>query len=152
MSHEKAGLPGTTFQRRPSKFTPDRIQQIRDLIARGETCENIAALIGVTVGTLKVTCSRLGISLRTPRVKLLAPVPTPDRPRTAGGATATLSIRMQYNGQEHDTVLPLTPDMIRQLAFEASSRDQKIAEFAKDLVEAVAQKDLFEKLLADTER
>jgi hypothetical protein len=40
--------------------------------------------------------------------------------------------------------------MIRQLAFEASSRGQKIAELAKDLVEAVARKDLFEKVLADT--
>jgi hypothetical protein len=53
---------------RTTKFTPERIQQIKDLIARGVSCEEIAAIVGVTVGTLKVTCSRLGISLRRPKV------------------------------------------------------------------------------------
>jgi hypothetical protein len=46
------------------KFTPERIQQIRNLVERGKNREEIAALIGVTVGSLQVTCSRLGISLR----------------------------------------------------------------------------------------
>ena len=55
------------MSQRPSKFTPERVQQIKDLVARGTSCEEIATLIGVTVGTLKVTCSRLGISLRKPR-------------------------------------------------------------------------------------
>jgi hypothetical protein len=50
--------------RRPIKFTPERIQQIRNLIERGKSREEIAELIGVTVGSLQVTCSRLGISLR----------------------------------------------------------------------------------------
>jgi hypothetical protein len=55
------------MSQRPSKFTPERVQQIKDLVARGVSCEEIATLVGVTVGTLKVTCSRLGISLRKPR-------------------------------------------------------------------------------------
>src|SRR6516164_213874 len=49
---------------RKIKFTPERIQQIRDLVERGKSREEIAELIGVTVGSLQVTCSRLGISLR----------------------------------------------------------------------------------------
>jgi hypothetical protein len=49
---------------RPIKFTPERIQQIRNLVERGKSREEIAELIGVTVGSLQVTCSRLGISLR----------------------------------------------------------------------------------------
>jgi hypothetical protein len=48
------------------KFTPVRIQQIRNLVERGKSQEEIAELIGVTVGSLQVTCSRLGISLRRP--------------------------------------------------------------------------------------
>jgi hypothetical protein len=52
---------------RPTKFMPERIQQIKELIARGASCGEIAAVVGVTVGTLKVTCSRLGISLRRPK-------------------------------------------------------------------------------------
>jgi len=49
---------------RQIKFTPERIQQIRNLVERGKSREEIAELIGVTVGSLQVTCSRLGISLR----------------------------------------------------------------------------------------
>jgi hypothetical protein len=49
---------------RPIKFTPERVQQIRNLVERGKSREEIAELIGVTLGSLQVTCSRLGISLR----------------------------------------------------------------------------------------
>src|SRR5262249_40374406 len=49
---------------RKIKFTPERIQQVRNLVERGKSREEIAELIGVTVGSLQVTCSRLGISLR----------------------------------------------------------------------------------------
>src|SRR4029079_3070985 len=52
---------------RPTKFTPERIQQIRNLVERGKSREEIAEIIEVTVGSLQVTCSRLGISLRRPR-------------------------------------------------------------------------------------
>ena len=51
---------------RQIKFTPERIQQIKNLVERGTCREEIAELIGVTVGSLQVTCSRLGISLRRP--------------------------------------------------------------------------------------
>ena len=66
MSYQEVSRLEAKAQRRYRKFTPQRIQQIQDLVARGETCEQIAATIGVTVGSLKVTCSRLGISLRRP--------------------------------------------------------------------------------------
>ena len=49
---------------RQIKFTPERLQQIRNLVERGKSREEIAELIGVTVGSLQVTCSRLGLSLR----------------------------------------------------------------------------------------
>ena len=51
---------------RQIKFTPERLQQIKNLVERGKSREEIAELIGVTVGSLQVTCSRLGISLRRP--------------------------------------------------------------------------------------
>jgi DNA-binding NarL/FixJ family response regulator len=46
------------------KFTPERVQQIRNLIEQGKSREGIAELIGVTVGSLQVTCSKLAISVR----------------------------------------------------------------------------------------
>lgn len=53
--------------KRTIKFTPERMEQIRNLLERGLNREQIAELIGVTVGSLAVTCSRHGISLRTRR-------------------------------------------------------------------------------------
>src|SRR5262245_27918020 len=53
---------------RQIKFTPERIQQIKNLVERGKSRDEIAELIGVTVGSLQVTCSRLGVSLRRPTV------------------------------------------------------------------------------------
>ena len=53
---------------RQVKFTPERIEQIKNLVERGKRREEIAELIGVTVGSLQVTCSRLGISLRRPSI------------------------------------------------------------------------------------
>jgi hypothetical protein len=53
---------------RPKKFTPERIQQIINLVERGKSPAEIADIIGVPIGSLAVTCSRLGISLRRPLV------------------------------------------------------------------------------------
>jgi hypothetical protein len=57
----------TAPQGRQIRFTPERIRQIVNLVERGKSREEIAELVGVTVGTLQVTCSRMGISLRKPR-------------------------------------------------------------------------------------
>ena len=59
------GTP-TPSRGRQIKFTPERIQQIKNLVERGKGRKEIAELIGTTVGSLQVTCSRLGISLRRP--------------------------------------------------------------------------------------
>jgi hypothetical protein len=67
----------------------------------------------------------------------------------AGGETATFTISMKYKGQELNTALPLTPNMINQLALEASFRDQEIGELAKDLVESVMKKGLFKEVLGE---
>src|SRR5215467_12018984 len=63
MQTEELATQLPTYGRR-IKFTPERVQQIRNLVERGKSREEIAELIGVTVGSLQVTCSRLGISLR----------------------------------------------------------------------------------------
>lgn len=51
---------------RRTKFTPERIQQIINLVERGKRREEIAEIIGVTTAALQVACSRLGVSLRRP--------------------------------------------------------------------------------------
>src|SRR5262245_9266644 len=103
------------------------------------------------MGSLQVTCSRLGISLRRPRVKLLPP--KADNARTLGAAreTATFTIDMKYKGQEHSTELPFTPDVIGRMALEASFRDQKIGELVKDILVSVIEKGLVQELLGEQE-
>ena len=69
----------TTLAGRPArKFTPANIQKIKDWVAEGISREEIAKSLGATVGSLQVTCSRLGISLR--RQDLLSSK-GPGRPR-----------------------------------------------------------------------
>jgi hypothetical protein len=135
------------------KFTPERIQQIKDLVAQGVNGETIAALVGVTVGSLQVTCSRLRISLRRPK--------RPNGPRlrpprivhagTAGSESPKFTICLQYQGREQETALPLSRSMAGKLALEASSRDQSISELTKDLLQAVARKGLFDDVLSKTD-
>ena len=49
---------------RRAKFTPQAIEKIKELLAQGASRDEIANSLDVTVGSLQVTCSRLGISLR----------------------------------------------------------------------------------------
>src|SRR5262249_48139253 len=133
---------------RPSKFSPERIQQIRELVKSGASCEKIAASIGVTVGTLKVTCSKLGISLARKRPGSGGdPLPLKAVTRTAAKNTATFAIIMRHNGEERRAELPLTLAMIGQLGLEASSRGLSISELARDLILKVTRKQLVQQVL-----
>jgi len=124
---------------RKVKFTPERLQQIRNLVERGKSREEIAELIGVTVGSLQVTCSRLGISLRRPHE---------ERARTDKMGLANLALRMRYRGDERTSELPFTQDMIRQLAFEAQFRNMSIGGLVGELLIAMLKRDhLFQHVL-----
>ena len=54
----------SSIRGRRIKFTPQAIEKIKELVAEGISRDEIANRLGVTVGSLQVTCSRLGISLR----------------------------------------------------------------------------------------
>ena len=153
---------------RKIKFTPERIQQIRNLVERGKSREEIAELIGVTVGSLQVTCSRLGISLRRvvfsngppikgqpqqnsqsgPVEQPQATTPHEERARTDEMGT-NLALRMKYRGDERTSELPLALDMISQLAFEAQFRNMSIGEFVGELLIAIMKRDLFQHVLLE---
>jgi hypothetical protein len=76
-----------------------------------------------------------------------AAVPYQERVRTKGVGLANLVLRMQYRGDERTTELPLTQDMITQLAFEAQVRDMSIGELVSELIILIMKKDLFQKML-----
>jgi hypothetical protein len=147
MSYEVA-LPAASPRGRRTKLTPQRIEQIKELIASGVTCEDIAATVGVTVGTLKVSCSRLGISLRRPRPTNgngWARSKVFTRMTTSCGAKFTVIVR--YHGEERATELPLTASMIGRLALEAVSRGLTISDLASELVATVAKRGLVQQML-----
>jgi hypothetical protein len=132
------------------KFTPERLQQIRNLVERGKSREEIAELIGVTVGSLQVTCSRLGISLRrVPVEQPQATTPHEEHARTDEVGLANLALGMKYRGDEQTSELLLTQDMIRQLAFEAQFRNMSIGEFVGELLIAMMKRDLFQHVLLE---
>jgi len=85
------------------KFTPERIQQIRNLVERGKSREEIAELIEVTVGSLQVTCSKLGISLRRPRldngIRLLARGTVPSNGSSTSDPSCDVSVPLQPIGE-----------------------------------------------------
>ena len=70
MSTEQAELGNArpTIRSKSIKFTPERLQQIKNLVERGKSRDEIATILDVTVGSLQVTCSKLGISLRRPKI------------------------------------------------------------------------------------
>jgi hypothetical protein len=69
---------------RPIKFTPERMQQISNLVDRGKSPDQIAEVIGITTDTLQVACSKLGISLRRHTSRSEKPK-LQHRPKGSGG-------------------------------------------------------------------
>ena len=62
----------------------------------------------------------------------------------------SFSLRMQYRGEERTTEIPLTHDMMRQLAIEAWLRDRKVGEVVSEMIIAVFKRDLFHSVLDRT--
>jgi Helix-turn-helix domain of resolvase len=138
----------TTGRGRTVKYTPERVEQIKNLVERGTSREQIAEIIGVTVGSLQVTCSRLGISLRRqvinngvlrPRPQMMParppPLVAPSAPAASDARQAPrLALRVEYRGRERTTDLPLPPDMIAHLAYEAACRGVRIGDLVAELI------------------
>ena len=160
-----------TTRGKPTKFTPERLQQIINLVERGKSRDEIADTLGVTVGSLQVTCSRLGISLRRPRidngVRFLRKRTPQNTSHSQGNAqsepaesgliakpqqelanipkawSASLAIMFRYRGMERTDELPLTPHTMGKLALEAALRDVEIGELIAELITAIVNKDRF---------
>src|SRR5262249_48377978 len=123
----------------------ERLQQIKNLVERGLSREQIAETIGVTLGSLQVTCSRLGISLRRPRPSNgLPPQESSDEPKP--DHRAKFALRMQYQGRERISELPLSQDLLGRLAIEAHFHNLSLGEMAAKLITDAVKRDLFEEV------
>jgi hypothetical protein len=155
---------GSLSRGKATKFTPERIQQITNLVERGKSRDEIADILGVTVGSLQVTCSRLGISLRRPKIdngvcllRKRTPlretsyhpsdhdgrVPLQATEEQSQGNSASFAIRFRYRGMERTDELPLAPHTMGQLALEAALREVEIGQFLAEIIAAMVNKGLF---------
>jgi len=131
---------------RSIKFTPERLEQIRNLIERGMSREQIAETIGVTIGSLQVTCSKHGISLRRPKLnngvghaphKLNNGVGHGPRSRNdtpAQDRRAELALRLRYRGIDRTVELPLSEEVLGRLVIEAHFRNLSISDLTAKLI------------------
>ena len=153
------------------KFTPEAIEKIKDFVAQGISRDEIANRLGVTVGSLQVTCSRLGISLRriisangsgrhTADVRGRT-IPTPcsvgiahvreqkdvSQPAAPAAPVAKFAITMRGRRKEQTTDIPFPSAAIEVLALEAMSRDLDIVELIGQVLVAAINKDIIQKIL-----
>jgi hypothetical protein len=150
------------------KFTPQAIEKIREFLAQGISRDEIANRVGVTVGSLQVTCSRLGISLR--RIILsngshhtadVRGIPTSwsggmvrvqeqkdvSQPVARATPFANFAIMMRHKGEEKVTDLPLPSPAIEALALEAMSRDLDTGGLIGQVLVAAINKDMIQEIL-----
>jgi hypothetical protein len=138
------------------KFTPQAIENIKDFVAEGVSRDEIANRLGVTVGSLQVTCSRLGISLR----RIISPNGsrrhTADvRPGSVGIAhvreqkLSKFEIVMRCHGIEQTSDIPLSLAATEVLALEAMSRDLAITQLLGQILVAAINKDMIHRILGD---
>jgi hypothetical protein len=152
------------------KFTPQVIEKIKEFVAQGISRDEIANRLGVTVGSLQVTCSRLGVSLRriilsngsrhtadvrgrtipTPGAVGIVHVQEPkevSQPAARAAPMAKFVVTMRYRGKEQTTDIPLPSAAIEGLALEAMLRDLAIAELVGQILAAAINKDMIQEIL-----
>jgi hypothetical protein len=135
---------------RPMLFTPERLDQIRNLVERGHTREQIAEIVGCTPGSLAVTCSKLGISLRRPKPdngngRALVVVPekkngngsSPPPAPPAEGQLVTLTLVIEHRGRTRKIPIQLPSEALGQLILEAEVRGMRLNEL---IVEALTER------------
>jgi hypothetical protein len=142
-------------------------------VAQGVSRDEIANLLDVTVGSLQVTCSKLGISLRRNQNCLARyTLHGIGRIIPAPGSTGIVDLRAHKSGKvsqaaAHDAPLakyaltigrqgkmlasdiPLTSREIERLAFEATFRGLGIAQLVGQVLVAAIKKDMIREILRD---
>jgi hypothetical protein len=115
--------------RRATKFAPDNLQRIRELVSQGTPRARIAEILGVSVGSLQVTCSRLGISLRNRNAANETGVPRTSRAfvphshrqsEQVQGRGVKLEVTLRNGGRQSTTEIPISVHDLTKVVIEAS--------------------------------
>jgi hypothetical protein len=139
--------------RRPSKFTAQAIEKIKEMVAQGLSREEIAELLDVTVGSLQVRCSKLGISLRRPRVhypsyERLKPQLQLRMVEKGSRPHGKFAITMKREGAAPRAVdVPLSDEAIAELGLLASVRDVGLVKLIAEILDGAVKGGLVGKIL-----
>jgi hypothetical protein len=120
------------------------MSQIPDWVQQGLSAEEIAGKIGCTLGTLRVRCSQLGISLRKPSNGQQS-----DRPWESK-STATKVATPSSHPDERLALLVPRPTL-EHVGRQARSRNLSEVAFIALLLEKIAEDDLYNAVLDDCE-
>jgi|SRR5262245_54798233 len=139
---------------RRRKFTPENIARIKDWVAQGIGRDEIANRLEVTTGSLQVTCSRLGISLRKSSsangngaIKPLRVVQSSMEERANAPAAIKLTLLIKAQNRQAVFDVPLGQNLIEQLALEASVRGLRIADLIGKILMQLMEKHLVGEIL-----
>jgi hypothetical protein len=130
------------------KFTPENIERIRDWIAQGIGRDEIASRLHVSVGSLQVTCSRLGIGLRRQRSARVQP--SIEHVRQGDHAVqAKLTLQLDTRNRQAAFDVLLRQDLLVRLALEASVRDLTVVDLIGKIVDQAMENGLVGKILGN---
>ena len=116
-------------------------------MAQGVSRDEIANRLDVTVGSLQVTCSKLGISLRRNQERK-----TEEKSQVAAhdAPLAKYTLTMSRQGEVLASDLPLTSREIEgRLALEATFQDLRITQLMGQILVAAIKKDMIQGTIAD---
>ena len=115
--------------------------RIPGLVQQGLDAEAVAARLGCKVRTLRVRCSQAGVSLRVPKeVKVVPLVPAPKPVRKPPE-------QERFSGFALPTTLQLSRVAMSRLRQRAKAIGVSEARLARDLLEVIAQDDLYDAVL-----
>ena len=135
------------------KITPIVITKIRSWVDQGVRAEEIALRVGCTVGTLRVRCSQLRISLRSTGGARVATSQAWPRvmPHSSGLNPESIPYRPR-SSDERDTferalIVSISEATILMLRSRAASKGLSETGLAASLLERIAQDDLYDAVL-----
>jgi hypothetical protein len=156
----------TSLQRsrgRRKKFTPEAIDKIKELRKRGARREDIADSLGVSVNSLSVTCSRLGISLRSEHHTADEDARTKPAPHGIAQArehkeasqpaadttpSGKFSVIIRCGNKEVVTDIPFTQQQVVAVAVNAALRDARLTKLLTRLLVSAIKKDMIQQILS----
>jgi hypothetical protein len=143
---------------RAKKISPAVLDQVPHLIGLGLSTRQIADAIGCTVGTLRVKCSQMGISLRSNcRKERRSTTSVNNRFKSRAGsgqtklnASGLLPARKQLGASPRylqSLSVPLAPSIVEQLIDRATEKGLAATTLASMLLEVIARDGLYDAII-----